>query len=596
MLKNFLKIFTYVFGIGVATAICTSFIQIALAQWSPPTATPPDGNINSFLYEDPLFIDSNNNRIGVNEPNPGFIMHASDDDGTAIVNIANNGLDLWTGLRMERDTLEKWFLGMDLSSDNFYIRRNSTTNDITIDTSGKVGIGTEAPNSGLHVYAASGNNAEIDIQSTAGAGNHWAIYDDRVGATNDLMFWKGGANRAYITDAGDVCNQGGQCLSTVAGGAGIWTVNTATTPDYVYVSDTSANVGIGTASPLTKLSLSGTAYSPTTGNPSLATIYTTNSQAANMGGGVLFGGVYTGSTQTVFGYIGGVKENGTAGNYAGKLIFGTRANGGSNADMTRMVIGSTGNVGIGISTPSYKLHVKPLSSTADSVLLLDDSSANVAGLMLWEDNDVGAVYIDNRYNNAAGDIYIRTKTLGTPVNAIFIESAGNVGIGDTTPGAALVVGDDTNRSIADGSGDVYIQNDLEVDGTFSASGGADIAERFATKTKLAPGTVVVMAPGGYRAAAPSQQAYDTAVIGVVSDNPAIIMGEVDAVHEAIVAMVGVVTVKVVGPVAKGDLLTTSNVRGHAMTATEPKVGTIIGKALEDFSGGQGLIKVLINLQ
>ena len=74
------------------------------------------------------------------------------------------------------------------------------------------------------------------------------------------------------------------------------------------------------------------------------------------------------------------------------------------------------------------------------------------------------------------------------------------------------------------------------------------------------------------------------------------MGEVEAVHEAIVAMVGVVTVKIVGPVTKGDLLTTSNIRGHAMTATEPKVGTILGKALENFSGDKGMIKVLINLQ
>ncbi len=46
-----------------------------------------------------------------------------------------------------------------------------------------------------------------------------------------------------------------------------------------------------------------------------------------------------------------------------------------------------------------------------------------------------------------------------------ITAGGNMGIGDTTPGAHLVIGDDTNRGSADGTGDVYVQNDLEVDGT-----------------------------------------------------------------------------------------------------------------------------------
>lgn len=58
-----------------------------------------------------------------------------------------------------------------------------------------LGLGTNTPNARLHTYKTSGQNAEIDIQSTAGAGNHWGIYDDRLGGTNELRFWKGGANR-----------------------------------------------------------------------------------------------------------------------------------------------------------------------------------------------------------------------------------------------------------------------------------------------------------------------------------------------------------------------------------------------------------------
>ena len=54
-----------------------------------------------------------------------------------------------------------------------------------------IGVGLTSPNSLLHVYQTSGNNAEIDIQSIAGASNHWGIYQDRT--TQDLRFWNNSA-------------------------------------------------------------------------------------------------------------------------------------------------------------------------------------------------------------------------------------------------------------------------------------------------------------------------------------------------------------------------------------------------------------------
>ncbi|MFA6356428.1 MAG: hypothetical protein WCY23_04900, partial [Candidatus Omnitrophota bacterium] len=51
---------------------------------------------------------------------------------------------------------------------------------------------------------------------------------------------------------------------------------------------------------------------------------------------------------------------------------------------------------------------------------------------------------------------------------LFISSAGYVGMGDATPAANLVVGDDTG-AVVSGAGSAYIQNDLEVDGTLYAA-------------------------------------------------------------------------------------------------------------------------------
>jgi hypothetical protein len=53
-----------------------------------------------------------------------------------------------------------------------------------------------------------------------------------------------------------------------------------------------------------------------------------------------------------------------------------------------------------------------------------------------------------------------------------------------------------------------------------------------------------------------------------------------------------------GPIKPGDLLTTSEVTGHAMKTTDAarSHGTIIGKAMSSLEQGEGLVLVLVNLQ
>jgi hypothetical protein len=73
-----------------------------------------------------------------------------------------------------------------------------------------VGIGTSTPNSDLHVYNTVAN-AEIDIQSVAGTGEHWGVYqqgtDDTATTgyndTGDLRFWQD-SNRIVFGDNGRV--------------------------------------------------------------------------------------------------------------------------------------------------------------------------------------------------------------------------------------------------------------------------------------------------------------------------------------------------------------------------------------------------------
>ena len=79
--------------------------------------------------------------------------------------------------------------------------------------------------------------------------------------------------------------------------------------------------------------------------------------------------------------------------------------------------------------------------------------------------------------------------------------------------------------------------------------------------------------------------------------------EVDADHSSRIPLgvAGVIPTKVSGEngaIRRGDLLVTSATRGHAMKAApNPPVGTVIGKALADFTGtGTGVIDVFVNVR
>jgi len=66
-----------------------------------------------------------------------------------------------------------------------------------------------------------------------------------------------------------------------------------------------------------------------------------------------------------------------------------------------------------------------------------------------------------------------------------------------------------------------------------------------------------------------------------------------------VALVGLVPVKVSaenGAIKPGDLLTTSSLLGYAMKATDPKIGTVLGKAMQSLEKGTGVINVLVTLR
>ena len=92
----------------------------------------------------------------------------------------------------------------------------------------------------------------------------------------------------------------------------------------------------------------------------VADFYDTSAGAIDVGGGIGFRGNDGVNSNVGFGTIGGFKENSTSGNYASYLSFKSRANAGSLTE--RMRINSSGNVGIGTSSPTQALVVSESST------------------------------------------------------------------------------------------------------------------------------------------------------------------------------------------------------------------------------------------
>jgi len=163
------------------------------------------------------------------------------------------------------------------------------------------------------------------------------------------------------------------------------------------------------------------------------------------------------------------------------------------------------------------------------------------------------------------------------------------------------------------SGDVIIGRNLAVTGKASTqvleiTGGSDLAEPFeiTNNESLTPGTVVVIDPDNSGKLMPSKQAYDKRVAGVISGaggiNPGLTLNQQDSFkggqHVALSGKVYVWATAANGQIAPGDMLTTSDVVGYAMKATdkEKSFGTIIGKAMSSLEKGEGIVLMLVNLQ
>jgi len=225
---------------------------------------------------------------------------------------------------------------------------------------------------------------------------------------------------------------------------------------------TSTGLGIGTSSPSVKLDVSGAA-STNSESRFVAKLADTSAVAQGNGGGLVFRGVYTGTTLVDAAGIQAYKVNATDNDYSYGLAFVTRANGGNLT--ANMRLDQSGNLGLGVTPSAWSglgavLQINTggtflgASGSNSTMILGTNAHYNGSSYVFKTSSSPAALYQQNGGTHAWS--YSGAATAGNTFSftqAMTLDASGNLGIGTTSPNATL----EANKAITFTSIDTFGQ-------------------------------------------------------------------------------------------------------------------------------------------
>jgi|694.fasta_scaffold119970_2 hypothetical protein len=211
------------------------------------------------------------------------------------------------------------------------------------------------------------------------------------------------------------------------------------------------------------------------------------------------------------------------------------------------------------------------------------------------------------FTNATYSNILVGNILAGNITATGLNSAGYI---NTSANVSAAVGNFGNVAIAGGTlvginaftptgnGTVNLGSESNywnyIYGTATTAQYADLAENYVADFGYAPGTVVEF--GGVYEITQCNTDMSSAVAGVVSEKPAYLMNSSQqGTHVVAVALQGRVKTQVIGTIRKGNMLVSAG-NGLARAESRPEIGTVLGKALEDFNGTQGVIEIVVGVR
>jgi len=364
--------------------------------------------------------------VGIGTTSPSYLLHLS---GTApeLAFTDTDGSKTWR----TRAVTNNFHITETGAGDPFVIESGAGANAFKINSSGNVGIGIASPEGKVHIYngdasvAPDSDGDELVVENSGDSGISILSGESSI-HTGTLIF--GSANDAF--GAGLQYSYYNNSLKLMTANTGHSLIFSTDNNVEAMRIDSSQRVGIGTTSPSNKLEAYGT-------DAGLVVHYQGNSR----------GGIHALSTQRI-----ALATTASADD----LVFGYGGSPVTSAGFVeRMRIdNSTGNVGIGTSSPGTKLEVKANGDTSQEVIKIRNSSGTEIMTIAAIDGN-GDGYIN--FNSSPG-------TINTNGGDLILSpgGSGNVGIGTTSPSQKL----HTNGT----AGDTRTRTSTSNHGTYFESG------------------------------------------------------------------------------------------------------------------------------